>query len=260
MRKKYSNSVPALFAGLMLVSIVACSMPAGSYSKSSLNGAEKVYRYDEGGKKVLVYEVDSSGKLTVHDENDPQAKQQMARQSMKAQAEQANADRIEKIRHAPKRRPNDPISVYLHQIELDEQLSKAERTKGAIFDQIKKEFEKDPIIRLVNKDKVKKRKNSQTLNALLGGSSTKAPTADVEVAIRGYMKEVHGLTKDGKPGKMMALVFGATITSDFVPDSFKVEESGNIFRNVEVTHKLGDKIKQVIKNQIGPSIPADRSL
>jgi hypothetical protein len=184
----------------------------------------------------------------------------MARQSMKAQAEQANADRIETIKQAPKRRPNDPISVYLHQIELDEQLSRTERTKGAIFDQIKKEFEQDPIIRLVSKDKVKKGKNSQALNALLGSSSTKAPASDVEVAIRGYMKEVYGLTKDGKPGKMMALVFETTITSNFIPDSYKVEESGNIFLNVEVTHKLGDKIKQVIKNQIGPSIPADRSL
>ncbi len=45
---------------------------------TSAPGMEKTYRYDEGGKKVLVYEVDKFGTLFVYDEDDPQAKRIMA--------------------------------------------------------------------------------------------------------------------------------------------------------------------------------------
>ncbi|MGE5894483.1 MAG: hypothetical protein ACM34I_10545 [bacterium] len=256
---KYTIFINISFIFFLILILTACAIP-GSYSISTINGVEKVYRYNENKQKVLIYEVDKSGKLTVYDETDPRAQQRRAQQRLEQKVEQANADRIEKIKQAPKRRPSDPIFVYLRPIELDEQLKKAEKPKGAVFDQIKKEIGNDSVIRLVGKDKVKTGEMAQAMNALRGDSLVKAPGADVEVAIRGYLKEVYGLTQQGKPGSMIAVVFEATVTSNFLPASPKVEESGNIFRNAEVTRQLGEKIKHIIKNEIGPTIPADRSL
>ncbi len=76
----------------------------------------------------------------------------------------------------------------------------------------------------------------------------------------GYMKEVYGLTAKGKAGSMLALVIEATITGNYLPATLKVEETGNIFQNMELTRRLGEKVKTAIKEQIGPTIPADRSI
>jgi len=62
---------------IMLFAFAACAVP-GSYVTSRAPGMEKTYRYDEGGKKVLVYEVDKYGTLFVYDESDQRAKMMMA--------------------------------------------------------------------------------------------------------------------------------------------------------------------------------------
>ena len=241
-------SVVAVFIILMTA---ACATP-GSYSTSKINGVERMYRYDANGNKILVYEVDPSGKLTVYDKNDKRAQQRMARQ-------QATADRSEKAKLAPKRRPNDPIYVNLKPVVLGEDLKKVERPQGAVAEQVKKEFQNDPVIRLVSQDDAKKEKKKVKVT-FLGRGSQEPPKADADVTVNAYTEEVYGLTKQGKPGKMIAVVFKATITSRFVPDSYTVEESGSVFQNVEVTHRFGEKVKQTIKDRIGPVIPADRSI
>ena len=55
-------------------------------------------------------------------------------------------------------------------------------------------------------------------------------------------------------------MYEATITSNYWPAEYTVTEEGNIFRNAEVTTRLAEQIKSVIKDKIGPTIPADREL
>ncbi len=246
--------------GFLFLLLAACAMQPGSYSKSVMNGTERMYRYDEGGKKVLVYEVDPAGKMAVLDPNDKQVKQRLAQQRLGEQVQQANVDRLEKIKQAPKRRANDPIYVNFRPMELDAKLSQMEKPKGAFFEQIKKEFANDPVIKLVGKDKVRLGELGAALGTLRGQSSQRATAADVEVAFKGYMKEVYGFAAKGKPGSMMALVLEASITGNYLPATEKVEETGNIFQNVELTKRLAEKVKKAIKEQLGPTIPADRSI
>ena len=81
--------------------------------------------------------------------------------------------------------------------------------------------------------------------------------ADVEVASKVSMKEVVGVNrKTGKPGKMVAIVFEATITSQVPPASYTVLESGHVLQNVEVSKRFARQVKQVILEKIGPDIPA----
>ncbi len=74
---KPANPMVALVIVFMLFTFAACAVP-GSYVTSRAPGMEKTYRYDEGGKKVLVYEVDKYGTLFVYDENDQRARMMMA--------------------------------------------------------------------------------------------------------------------------------------------------------------------------------------
>ncbi|MGB5727181.1 MAG: hypothetical protein WBM52_08210, partial [Thiogranum sp.] len=84
-----------------------------------------------------------------------------------------------------------------------------------------------------------------------------ASVADVEVLTRAYFKEIYGINKKtGKPGKMPAVVFEATVTSNHLPAEYTVEESGHILRNGEVTQRFADRVKAVIIKQIGPDLPA----
>ncbi|MDH3216775.1 MAG: hypothetical protein OEN01_10845 [Candidatus Krumholzibacteria bacterium] len=243
---------------LFAVSVYGCG---AGYRISTVNGAEKVYRIDEEGNRTLVYERAKDGTLTVHDESDPKAQQAMAAVERQEQMELAEVERIERIKRAAKRTAGDPIFVALHETALGEKLQASEKPRGAVFGQIRKEFEGDDVISLVSAGDLKKNEYAQLGRMLSGTSPNQAPAADVVVVSKGYLKEVVGIDKKtGKPGSMVAVVFEATITSNFLPAEYKVEESGNIFRNVEVTTRFADKIKSVIKDKIGPTLPADRSL
>ena len=72
------------------------------------------------------------------------------------------------------------------------------------------------------------------------------------------IKEVYGVNRrTGKPGKMVAVVFEATITSQVPPASYTVSESGHILQNVEVSKRFARQVRQVIVEKIGPGIPAN---
>ncbi len=241
----------------LLVTLIGCG---AGYHVSTVNGVKTVSRTDEQGNRTLVYEVDKDGNTTVYDEQDPMYQKHRARQHMTEQTRQAAANRSERITQAPKRNTNDPIYVALSPPTLDKKLKQAEHTEGAISQQMRKEFESDRVIRLVSAQENKRNELAQIRKALAGTKPFRKPMADVDVAPRAYMKEVYGINRTtGKAAKMIAVVFEATITSNYLPAEYKVTESGNVLRNVEVTKRFVDQIKRVIKEKIGPTIPADRS-
>lgn len=148
---------------------------------------------------------------------------------------------------APKRQPNDPIYVSLAPPVLDENMQQAEKTKGVMAERIRYEFAADPIIKLVESD--------LTQSGLMKPHSAAPP--DVEVSSKVSLKEAYGLDqKTGKPTKVLAVVFEATITSQVPPATYNVSELGYAVRNQEVSKRFAKQVRQVILEKIGPVLPA----
>lgn len=229
---------------LAVIMMVACS---GGYYTANVNGGKKVYRVDEQGVKTLVYETDQNGNTTIHDADDPRAKQQAAAQEIAEQLNAKRADQLEQSNRALKRQPTDLIYVSLSQPILDTQMEKAERSKGAVAEQIRSELEADPIIKLIEEN--------HNRSGLL--RSHEVASADVEVSPKVSLKEAYGIDrKTGKPSKMLAVVFEATITTQVPPATYNVSESGHVLKNLEVSKRFAKQVRQVILEKIGPTIPA----
>jgi hypothetical protein len=229
---------------LAVIMMVACS---GGYYTANVNGGKKVYRVDEQGSKTLVYETDQNGNTTIHDADDPRAKQQAAVQEISEQLNAKRADQLEQSSRALKRQPTDPIYVSLAQPVLDTQMEKAERSKGAVAEQIRSELEADPIIKLIEEN--------HSRSGLL--RSHEVASADVAVSPKVSLKEAYGIDrKTGKPSKMLAVVFEATITTQVPPATYNVSESGHVLKNLEVSKRFAKQVRQVILEKIGPTIPA----
>ena len=224
--------------------MAACS---GGYYTVNVNGGKQVYRVDEHGAKTLVYETDQNGNTTIYDADDPRAKQQAAAQETAAQLSAKRVGQLEQLSGMPKRQPNDPIYVSLAQPVLDMQMEKAERSKGAVAEQIRSEFETDPIIKLIEEN----RSRSGLLKPHVSSS------VDVEVLPKVSLKEAYGVDrKTGKPSKMLAVVFEATITTQVPPATYTVSESGHVLKNLEVSRRFAKQVRQVILEKIAPTIPA----
>jgi len=229
---------------LAVIMMVACS---GGYYTANVNGGKKVYRVDEQGSKTLVYETDQNGHTTIHDADDPRAKQQVAAQENAEQLSAKRAEQPEQLSRTLKRQPTDHIYVSLAQPVLDTQMEKAERSKGAVAEQIRSELEADPIIKLIEEN--------HSRSGLL--RSHEVASADVEVSPKVSLKEAYGIDrKTGKPSKMLAVVFEATITTQVPPATYNVTESGHVLKNLEVSKRFAKQVKQVIIEKIGPNIPA----
>ena len=227
-----------------VVMMVACS---GGYYTANVNGGKKVYRVDEQGAKTLVYETDQNGNTIIHDADDPRAKQQAAAQEIAEQLSAKRADQPEQSSRTLKRQPTDPIYVSLAQPVLDTQMEKAERSKGAVAEQIRSELEADPIIKLIEEN--------HSRSGLL--RSHEVASADVAVSPKVSLKEAYGIDrKTGKPSKMLAVVFEATITTQVPPATYNVSESGHVLKNLEVSKRFAKQVRQVILEKIGPTIPA----
>ena len=140
--------IGSVWCGAVVLLIAGCS---SNYYTANVNGEQKVYRVDEQGGKTLVYETDLQGKTTIHDPNDPRAKELVAAQEAAA-LNLKKTERLEVANYASKRQSNEPIYVDLAPAELDEQMLKAERAKGAVADQIRSEFVADPVIKLVERN------------------------------------------------------------------------------------------------------------
>jgi len=195
-----------------------------------------------------VNETDQDGHTTIHNTQDAKAKRQLPARPMAEQQRAKKTEQLEGLRITPKRRPNDPIYVNLVPLVLDSRIQQTEKSKGAIEKQILSEFASDPIIKLVGGNR-----NSSGKWELRAAPSI----ADVEVSPKVSIKEVYVLQpKTGKPGKMSAVVFEATITSQVPPVTSTVSETGHVLQNVEVSKRFVTQIKQVILEKIGPGIPA----
>ena len=232
---------------LVMVCLALTACAGGSYS-SKVNGEKKVYRVDEQSAKSFVNETDQDGKTTNHNAQDAKAKRQVPDRHMAEQLRAKKAEQLEGSSFTPRRQPNDPIYVNLIPPVLDSKMQQAEKSKGAVERQIRSEFISDPIIKLVEGD----RSSSDR------GELRSAPSiADVEVSPKVSMKDVYVLQpQTGKPGKMSAVVFEATITSQVPPVTSTVSETGHVLQNVEVSKRFTMQIKQVILERIGPGIPA----
>lgn len=229
---------------VVVLMIEGCS---SNYYTANVNGEQKVYRVDDQGGKTLVYETNLQGKTTIHDPHDPMVKRQVVAQEAAADLNLKKTERFEQANYASKRQSNEPIYVDLAPAELDEQMQKAERTKGAVADQIRSEFVADPVIKLIERNQ----ERSGLLKPHLSAE------ADVEVSPKVSLKEAYGIDrKTGKPVRMLAVVFEATITSQTPPATYTVSESGQAQRNLEVSKRFAKQVKQVILERIGPNIPA----
>jgi hypothetical protein len=175
------------------------------------------------------------------------AKRQVAAQEMAEQIRAKKAAKIETLSAAPKPQPQDLIYVSLTPPVLDGKMQQAEKPKGAVAQQIRNEFASDPIIKLIS--------GNQDM-ARLGKPPVAESIADVEVSSKVSLKEVYGVNRQtGKPGKMVAVVFEAIITSQVPPATYTVSETGHVLKNVEVSKRFAQQIRQVIVEKIGPRIP-----
>jgi len=257
MSRTVSRFLIVTCAVILAVAVSGCM---SGYRISTKNGHEKVYRVDDDGAKTLVYETDKDGTVTIHDETDPRAQEVMKAQAAREQSEIADLMRLEEIKKAPKRAAGEPILVILYDIELGPKLAEAEHKDHAVYEEVAKHFRNDNVIRLVSGDNSTARQIQQMTKMMSGQSTKTAPPSDVDVVSRAYLKEVYGLDKKGKPASAVYVAFEATITSNYLPAEFTVSEEGNMFRNAEVARLFAEKIKTVIKNDIAPTLPADRSL
>ena len=245
---KSSSQKSTLSSYCIAVLCLVLTACAGGYYTSKVNGGKQVYRVDERGAKTLVYETDQNGQTTIHDAEDPMAKRQVAAQEMAEQIQAKKAERLEALSAAPKRQSQDPIYVNLTPPVLDGKMQQAEKPKGAVAQQIRSEFASDPIIKLVNGSESIAGQRKPLVTPFI---------ADVEVSSKVSIKEVYGVNRQtGKPGKMVAVVFEATITSHVPSATYTVSETGHVLKNVEVSKRFARQVKQIIVDKIGPRIPA----
>ena len=172
-----------------------------------------------------------------------------------AQQTDAEAKHLQMMQNAEPRKATDPILVALYRPTIADKLAPAFNSQK-FFDELVKEFSKDPVIRLVDQnivDKAQANANKQY------GTGRKRPrvTADVSVYPHVMAEQLAGYNRNtGKIGSMAALVLQAEIVSHYLPtDQFEVKETGNIFRNLEVTRKFSQKAVETIKTK--PHIPGE---
>ena len=170
---------------------------------------------------------------------DSVANQQLDAQTKSQQTQAYEAEQSNLLNAKPLRGPQDPIYVNLASTVLDKKMQEAEKPKGAVAQQIRKELSSDPVIQLVP------------------GNKKAASIIDVTVAPKVSLMEMKGVhRKTGKPGKMTAVVMEATITSQSPPAIYTVYESGHVLQNEEVSKRFAKQIREVILEKVGPQIPA----
>lgn len=224
---------------MVCLALAACS--GGPYTS-------KVNRIDGQGTKAGVQETDQDGQTTIQNTQDSKTKRQGLGQHITEQRRAKKVEQLETLRSTPRRRPNDPIYVNLMPPVLDSKMQQAEKSKGAVERQIRIDLTSDSIIKLVEGDRMFSDR----------GTSRAAPSiADVEVSPKVSIKDVYVLqSHTGKPGKMTAVVFEATITCQDPPVTSTVSETGDMLQKVETSKRFARQIKQVILERIGPGIPA----
>jgi hypothetical protein len=172
-----------------------------------------------------------------------------------AQQQGVEAKHLMMMQNAEPRKATDPILVALYRPTIADKLAPAFDSQK-FFDILVEEFSRDAVIRLVDQNIVDRAQARANANKYSGvGSMRPRVTADVSVYPHVMAEQVAGINrKTGKTGSMTALVLQAEIVSHYLPaDRFELKETGNIFRNQEVTQKFSQKAVETIKTR--PHIP-----
>lgn len=225
------------------VMTMACS---SSFFPANQNGGSMTNRVDNEGNKNVLYDIEQADQTDRREGDDPMVELQDAMET-KPEEFQARAARPEEPVSGLKRQMDAPIYVDLVPAVLDDNMQRAERSKGVVAEQIRREFVGDPIIKLTDEHKDR----SGLLKPRLRVDSV------VEVSPKVSLREAYGTDrKTGKKSKILAVIFEATITSKVPPATYTVSESGHVVKNVEVSKRFAKQVKQVILRKIGPLISA----
>ena len=199
---------------------------------------------------------DNDGNIISTD--DPEAKTK-AEAVAKKQKEKEQA-----LANAPKRGPNDPIQMAIFQTVESDKLRKVTEKQGGVFAFFRKEFENDKVIKLIDQDKVDSYnekydfKTGQYKKFTSFDRDLNYLPADIYVESNAQLKEQFGISKATKKAASAPYLFyKATIYSEYSNQTWEITESGHILKNLEVTKKFANKIRNVIINKAGTIIPAD---
>ncbi len=148
--------------------------------------------------------------------------------------------------HLPKRGPKDPISVVLLPPQRDKELEGLERQVPASTTfAIKME-------NLMSRDRV--------VQLTVVGPRRPAPAnSDIEIQLEAHTQQFVGKSNYGGPSSLRVVVT-ADIRSRFLPDKAWIEESGKFLERDGLYRKVAKEILRVIHEEMGPQIPADRTL
>lgn len=198
---------------------------------------------------------DKDGNILSTDDPEAQAKADAAKKERE--------ERRSALASAPRRDANDPILVALFQTVVSENLRKA-TTKDGVFPYLRKEFDNDPVIMALDQGQVDRYsrdhdfRTGQSKSFSSFDRGAEFLPVDVYVETFAKMEDKVGINRaTNKVASAPFLVYTATITSEYGDRPVEVTEEGFILANVEVTRKFAEKIKAVVRNELGPTIPKD---
>ena len=198
---------------------------------------------------------DRDGNIVSTDDPEARAKAEAAKRVLE--------ERASALAAAPKRHADDPIHAALFQTVVSEDLRKA-TTKDGVFSYLRKEFEHDPVLRVLEqrdvdryaKDYDFRTGQSRSLSAFDRGAQFLPVDVYVETFAR--LEQKAGINRTtGKLASAPFLVYTAEITSEYGGEPLKVTDEGFVLANVEVTRRFAEKIKLAIRDRIGPGIPQE---
>ena len=214
-----------------------------------------ITKHKDGTESSTTTVTDKDGKIISTDDPGAQARADAAAK--------ASQDKEQALANAPKRGPNDPIQVALFQPVVSEDLRKA-TTKEGVFPYIRKEFDKDPVIKLMDQNRVDgyvKDHDFKTGKSTQFSSFNRGPeflAVDVYVETFATLEQKVGISKATKKlASAPFLVYRGVIYSEYSDKTWEVKAEGFILANPQVTKEFADKIKAVVKGEAGSIIPAD---
>lgn len=178
------------------------------------------------------------------------------------QENEARSREDARIRGLEKRKPGDPIVVALFETHVEDRLKKAE--KESIYDHLKREFENDPVIRLVDGKAIRAAQEQARFSSSVADDARrpKVEEADVQVYTWASLREEAGI--DRATGKAAMGTFfacqGEVVASCFPADRKKTEAKGHILKNPEVTKEFARRLKKIITEDLGPALPSRSAL
>jgi hypothetical protein len=245
-----------VFRYAIILAAIASTGPLVSCSKSyreSAGDAEKVHPVARERAGTPSQEIDG-GITANHDQSDPGHAGGGVSDS-EAWLEAVEIERFERIQQASKRRTGDRVYVAFYGLEIDERLGDETNAGQSLGARLRSEFERDGVIVLVSDADLRMGDRIETANLAAGLSPNRSPVADVDVRSKATIEE------GARPGSQeMIVVLEATITSNFLPAEYTVKERGSILDDVDLARRFAGKVKRVVKEAIGPTLPADRNL